>query len=103
MWVVGELRAGGDPAAQRVTWGAAGGARPHWGLISHLKDLGVCPGAMGKSLKAMWGGSSVTRPCFYFEKVIWLQCSWRMELDMNWRRSQSRAEIMRRIQGLLSL
>ena len=29
----------------------------------------------GQSLKATRGGYTVTRPDFYFEKVIWLQCS----------------------------
>lgn len=101
MWVVGEPRAG-DTAAQSGV-GSTWGCQTHLSLVSHLKDVGVCPGAMGKTLKAMWGGSSVTRPDFYFKKVIWLQCSWRMELDMSRRRSQSGPAIMGRIQGLLSL
>lgn len=95
---------GGTPCRRHCCpeWrGAAPGVPDAQGLVSHLRDVGVCPGAMGKSLKATWGGVSVTRPDFYFEKVIWLQCGWRMELDMSRRRSQSGPAGMGRIPGTL--
>ena len=63
---------GGTPCRRHYSpesgLGSGWGCQAHRGLVSHLKDLGVCPGAMGKSLKATWWRVQRDKARFLFWK-----------------------------------